>query len=106
MFFFCGGCTPNTSNNVFVKHIESKSIHVIKCKRLVSKVDWYVLLKVTVKAKDRNKLFNPDIFVCNIFVRTFRKPRQQSIIGHTVVKIYFYLNLIAMKHKLRIITFN
>ena len=51
---------------------------VVKCEKIVGNVDSYVPFKVTVKASDRDKLLNPDIWPCNVFVRKFRRPRQQN----------------------------
>ena len=75
---FVGGSNPNTSEDVIVNHIVSKGVQVVKCEKIVGKVDWYVPFKVTVKASDRDKLLNPDIWPCNIFVRKFRRPRHRS----------------------------
>ena len=75
---FVGGSNPNTSEDVIVNHIASKGIQVVKCEKITGKVDWYVPFKVTVKASDRDKLLNTDIWPCNFFVRKFRKPRLRS----------------------------
>ena len=59
---FVGGSNPNTSEDVIFNHIASKGIHVVKCEKIAGKVDWYVPFEVTVKASDRYKLLNPDIW--------------------------------------------
>ena len=59
---FVGGSNPNTSEDVIVNHIASKGIQVVKCEKIAGKVDWYVPFEVTVKASDRYKLLNPDIW--------------------------------------------
>ena len=70
--------TADTSEDVIVNQIASKDIQVVKCEKNVGKIYWYVPFKVTVKESDRDKLLNPGIWPCNIFVRKFREPRPRS----------------------------
>ena len=68
--FYVGGWKPNTATNL-INHIKLKGIQVIKCERLLIKTDSPVPFIVTVKASDREKMLNPDIWPCNVFVKRY-----------------------------------